>query len=59
LYRIEGGGHRVPSREAGVPFAELLLGTINRDFDSAEVIWKFFKDKKRSVPALQAGSSSL
>jgi polyhydroxybutyrate depolymerase len=59
LYRIEGGGHRVPSREAGVPFAELLLGAINRDFDSAEVIWKFFKDKKRSVPPLRTGSSSL
>jgi len=47
LYRVEGGGHRVPSRE-GVPFAD-ILGTLNRDFDSAEVIWSFFKDRKRSL----------
>jgi polyhydroxybutyrate depolymerase len=59
LYRIEGGGHRVPSLEEGVPFADLVLGTINRDFDSAEVIWKFFKDKQQSLPPYRTGSSSL
>jgi polyhydroxybutyrate depolymerase len=56
LYRVEGGGHRVPSRE-GVPFADILLGALNHDFDSAEVIWSFFKDKKRSVPSYWTRSS--
>jgi len=51
LYRVEGGGHRIPSRGEGVPFADVLLGKLNHDFDSAEVIWSFFKDKKRSVPS--------
>jgi polyhydroxybutyrate depolymerase len=47
LYRIEGGGHRIPSRDEGVPVVDILLGRLNRDFDAAEAIWSFFKDKKR------------
>jgi polyhydroxybutyrate depolymerase len=45
LYRIEGGGHRIPSRGQGVPFVEIMLGKLNHDFDAAEVIWSFFKDR--------------
>jgi polyhydroxybutyrate depolymerase len=49
LYRIKGGGHRVPSLGPGVPFVESLVGRLNHDFEAAEVIWSFFKDKKRSA----------
>jgi polyhydroxybutyrate depolymerase len=47
LYRIEGGGHRIPSRTEGVPVVDILLGRLNRDFDASEAIWGFFKDKRR------------
>jgi polyhydroxybutyrate depolymerase len=47
LYRIEGGGHRIPSRGEGMPFADILLGKLNHDVDAAELIWSFFKDKTR------------
>ncbi|HET6169698.1 MAG TPA: PHB depolymerase family esterase [Terracidiphilus sp.] len=47
LYRIEGGGHRIPTRGAGVPFAEVLLGKLNHDFEAADAMWSFFKDKNR------------
>jgi polyhydroxybutyrate depolymerase len=46
LYRIEGGGHRIPSRGAGAPFAD-LLGRLNHDFEAADAMWSFFKDKSR------------
>jgi polyhydroxybutyrate depolymerase len=45
LYRIEGGGHRIPSRGEGVPFLGVVLGKMNHDFQATEVIWDFFKDK--------------
>jgi polyhydroxybutyrate depolymerase len=47
LYRIEGGGHRIPSRGEGVPFVDPLLGRLNHDFDAAEAMWSFFKDRTR------------
>jgi polyhydroxybutyrate depolymerase len=48
LYRIEGGGHRIPRRRAeGVPFVDVLLGKLNHDFEAAEAIWSFFKDRTR------------
>jgi poly(3-hydroxybutyrate) depolymerase len=48
LYRIEGGGHRIPRRnEAARPVIDRLLGRPNRDFEAAEAIWSFFKDKMR------------
>jgi polyhydroxybutyrate depolymerase len=48
LYRIEGGGHRIPALE-GEPRAlvDRLLGPQNRDFDGAEAIWSFLRDKRR------------
>ena len=46
LYRIEGGGHRVPSRTPGVPLVESLVGRLNHDFEAAEAIWSFFKSKR-------------
>jgi polyhydroxybutyrate depolymerase len=49
LYRIEGGGHRVP----GLADQTLAitrgpaLGRQNRDIEAAEEIWAFFRDKTR------------
>jgi polyhydroxybutyrate depolymerase len=48
LYRVEGGGHRIPRRGEGPrPVIDRLLGRTNRDFEAAEAIWTFFKDKTR------------
>ena len=46
LYRIDGGGHRIPSRGEGAPFAD-VLGKLNHDFEAANAMWSFFKDKSR------------
>ena len=47
LYRIEGGGHRIPNPDAGIFAFDFVLGKINYDFDAAEAIWSFFKSRKR------------
>jgi polyhydroxybutyrate depolymerase len=48
LYRIDGRGHRIPRRNEGArPVIDGLLGRANHDFEAAEAIWSFFKDKKR------------
>lgn len=47
LYRIDGGGHRIPHRNGGrMPMMDRLLGRENHDFDAPEAIWAFFRDKK-------------
>jgi polyhydroxybutyrate depolymerase len=47
LYRIEGGGHRVPSLDRRkTPIVDRMLGRENHDIEAAEVIWEFFKDKR-------------
>ena len=47
LYRVNGGGHRIPSRNGSPkPVIDRLLGTENHDFDAPEAIWAFFRDKK-------------
>ena len=47
LYRIEGGGHRIPGHTEDWPVTDMLLGRMNHDFEAAYAIWNFFKDKKR------------
>jgi polyhydroxybutyrate depolymerase len=48
LYRVEGGGHRIPQRSGGArPVIDRLLGRENHDLDAAEAIWTFFQDKRR------------
>lgn len=47
LYRVDGGGHRIPHRNGGrMPMMDRLLGTENHDFDAPEAIWAFFRHKK-------------
>jgi polyhydroxybutyrate depolymerase len=48
LYRIEGGGHRIPNPDPGIPAFDLVLGRMNHDFDAAEAIWSFFKTRGRA-----------
>ncbi len=46
LYRINGGGHRMPGRFPDSFLARavnLLLGPQNHDIDGAEMIWDFFR----------------
>lgn len=48
LYRVEGGGHRVPSLDRRPTLlTDRVLGRENHDIDAAEAIWAFFKDKRR------------
>ncbi|MBI1257079.1 MAG: prolyl oligopeptidase family serine peptidase [Chloroflexi bacterium] len=47
LYRIAGGGHNWPGQKAGAP----QMGSINRDIDASEEIWKFFAQHQRINPA--------
>jgi polyhydroxybutyrate depolymerase len=46
LYRVNGGGHRMPGAFADSRFpriATAFLGPQNHDIDGAETIWAFFK----------------
>ena len=46
LYRINKGGHRLPGARPDVRFPRIvsaLLGPQNRDIDTAETIWEFFR----------------
>ncbi|MGL4727940.1 MAG: alpha/beta hydrolase family esterase [Bosea sp. (in: a-proteobacteria)] len=44
LYRVDGGGHQMPSFGPARPYPMLhrMLGTRNQDIEGAEVIWRFF-----------------
>ena len=47
LYRINGGGHRVPSLTSAARFpllSDRLFGSQNHDIDAAAEIWRFFKE---------------
>lgn len=47
LYRIDGGGHRIPTRSEGLAAADIVLGKLNHDFNAAEAIWSFLKVRTR------------
>lgn len=50
LYRINGGGHRMPGGFPDAMAARLvsaMLGPQNRDIDGAETIWAFFRNYSR------------
>jgi polyhydroxybutyrate depolymerase len=47
-YRVVGGGHQLPSTEgAGNPMSEERFGPRNRDIETADEIWSYFKDYRR------------
>jgi polyhydroxybutyrate depolymerase len=58
LYRIEGGGHRIPSRREDWPVADILLGRMNHDFEAPYAIWNFFKDKKRATGTIATSAGA-
>jgi polyhydroxybutyrate depolymerase len=48
LYKVVNGGHIEPSRRERYSFLwTAFVGTQNEDIESAEEIWKFFKEKIR------------
>jgi poly(3-hydroxybutyrate) depolymerase len=48
LFRIEDGGHIEPSRKERYSILwRAFAGNQNRDIESAEEIWSFFRDKVR------------
>lgn len=48
FYRIVGGGHQMPSIDAtGNPMSEERFGPRNRDIESADEIWAYFKNYRR------------
>ncbi|MEO8392203.1 MAG: alpha/beta fold hydrolase [Chloroflexota bacterium] len=54
LYRIAGGGHTWPGQKAD----DAQMGSINRDIDASEEIWKFFAQHQRvNVEATAAATS--
>ena len=54
LYRIAGGGHNWPGQKAGNP----QMGSINRDIDASEEIWKFFAQHQRITPEATTEATS-
>ena len=49
LYRIGGGGHRLPSLQPGEPGPPGRSGRRNRDIETAEEVWSFFRDRRLSA----------
>jgi polyhydroxybutyrate depolymerase len=49
LYRVNGGGHRLPSLD-DTPEPSSKYGLRNRDFDTAETVWAFFKSLAPAKP---------
>ena len=47
-YRVFGGGHRLPSLAPPDPQRPGRMGIRNRDVETAEEIWKFFRNWRRA-----------
>jgi polyhydroxybutyrate depolymerase len=47
LYRVNGGGHQVPSYSANSEADVKMFGSRNRDIETADEIWSFFKNLSR------------
>lgn len=43
LYRVDGGGHTLPTLTPHPPEAEAREGRRNRDFEASELAWEFLK----------------
>lgn len=45
LYRVAGGGHQLPSLQpSGNPMSEERFGPRNRDMETADEVWNFFRE---------------
>lgn len=54
FYRLEGGGHAMPSSAYPLPDKPLvrrLIGNQCRDAEGAQLAWEFMRDKRRDTPA--------
>jgi polyhydroxybutyrate depolymerase len=47
LYRVEGGGHRLPSLAGEESATEKRTGPRNRDIETADEVWEFFRGFSR------------
>jgi polyhydroxybutyrate depolymerase len=47
LYRVNGGGHQVPSFSPNSEQSVGRFGRRNRDIETADEIWSFFKNVSR------------
>jgi polyhydroxybutyrate depolymerase len=47
LYRVNGGGHQIPSFSANSEEEAKTFGNRNHDIETADEIWSFFKDFSR------------
>lgn len=50
FYRIEGGGHAMPSIQFQIPsgpLARRLIGTASSDAEGAELAWQFMRQHRR------------
>lgn len=52
LVTVRGGGHTLPHPVARYP---RLLGRTSHDFDTAEVVWRFFEESRRRGSVKTAG----
>jgi poly(3-hydroxybutyrate) depolymerase len=43
FYQVNGGGHQTPTRMSVDINPHPLIGRTNRDIETAEVTWDFFK----------------
>jgi polyhydroxybutyrate depolymerase len=47
LYRVNGGGHQVPSLSPNAETNQQHFGNRNHDIETADEVWSFFKDFSR------------
>ena len=49
FYRVDGSGHSVPSMAPIGPDGWNRSGRRNRDLDTAQALWEFFRDHQRAA----------
>jgi len=50
FYRVDGSGHSVPSKAPPEPGDWAASGARNRDIDTAQVVWDFFRNRRLPPP---------
>ena len=49
LYRVQGGGHRLPSINSPSPVIDPRFGQRSQDFETADEVWSFLKPLRRAA----------